>query len=399
MFSRSNRSSFMAPDRIHSTLQKTVKDGNVLEKIKAFEMQAAAAQAKSITKLNGTNHRMLSMTSSFQSTTCHRSNPAAICPLQQAISLAALQNSQEKPIRFSRAHYVHSVRQRSDSTQDPNTGHKSRKGVHVLEPAHGDIILKRRTPSQKTVNDEDYSMTAVSSLALTTSQNHCRNNHLPSRHHHHHRHRTNGSHSRHRQEMTYERRTTSKNETTSHKHQQKQKGTSIPLAKSSTYRRCPKGQKEIFTEDSIPDEKQQLSVTKSNQTSLNKKKPAEHEKADSKKATASNIKGRASSDNSRVYGVPYTNANEQKRNESQSLKKSSKLDETGELDSKRNNLKKSDGCIPTKLEQINQNKECDTIVPMTNQLQLRKNHHQPNFSNTDGEALSKIDDDNRFVVS
>ena len=46
------RTTYSAADRVHSTLQKAVKDGNVLEKIKAFELQAAAAaQADSTPKL------------------------------------------------------------------------------------------------------------------------------------------------------------------------------------------------------------------------------------------------------------------------------------------------------------------------------------------------------------
>ena len=60
-------SSFAASDRIHATLQKAVKDGNVLEKIKAFEMQAAAAASS----------RMQSVTSSIQSA-AHRTFVPAV---------------------------------------------------------------------------------------------------------------------------------------------------------------------------------------------------------------------------------------------------------------------------------------------------------------------------------
>ncbi|CAF4429330.1 unnamed protein product, partial [Rotaria magnacalcarata] len=85
-------------------------------------------------------------------------------------------------------------------------------GTHVLEPALGDIILRRRTPSQKTANDEDYSITAINSMPLPFPQGHSH------RHHHHHHnnnnnhHRASASRSRHRKETPHDRRTSSVNE-------------------------------------------------------------------------------------------------------------------------------------------------------------------------------------------
>ncbi|CAF3696404.1 unnamed protein product [Adineta steineri] len=351
---RSVRSSFTTSDRIHSTLQKAVKDGNVLEKIKAFEMQAAAAaQAESITKLGGINHRIQPIQS-----IAHRTlSPPTIHPIHNTISPMTIQ---EQSIHSNRNHHhIHSGQQRYDGGSHALIhGHESRKGAHFLEPAHGDIILKRRTPSQKTI-DEDYSITAISSMALTNSQAQRGGNH------HHHHHRTSASRSRHRQEMTHGKRTPSNHENLLHK----QKGSITPSAKSSTRRRWLKGRKEIPVENiPIQNNKQEISTTKSNKN--HKKKTSEQEKIDRKKLSKSD-KEKLTSDNNRVYGVPNTNLNEQ-----------IKIEE----ECQSNHIDKKNIYIPLKGEDINQMKESEIKI----QQRTNKKHHQQKLSSTDGEILNKI---------
>jgi hypothetical protein len=367
IFSRTARSSFTASDRIHATLQKAVKDGNVLEKIKAFEMQAAAAQAESALKLGVINHRMQTGTASIQSAAHRTLSPAIIHPIQQTISPASAQQQQQQPIRSSRGRYVHPVQQCRDGTHVSIPGQESRKGAHVLEPAHGDVILKRRTPSQKAVNDEDYSITAISSMALTASQGHHRS------HHHPHHHRTSASRSRHRQEQTHDKRASSKTEINSHKHQQKQKGTITPSAKTPTRRRWLKGRKEIPIETPTQDDTQEVPVIKSSKSNRNKKKNTEQ-------ISSPIIKETPSSDNNRVYGVPNPNINEQ-----------------NESDPEKNHLDNTNTYTSPKDEDISQSKEYDTVIPTTIQRRSSKKHHQQKLSSTDGEILSKVDEDTRFV--
>ncbi|CAF1012835.1 unnamed protein product [Rotaria sordida] len=393
---RSIRRSFIAPDRIHATLQKAVKDGNVLEKIKAFEMQAAAAQAESVGKLSSINHRIQTVTSSFQPTTHHRSSPAIVHPMQHAMSSIPIQYQKQQTIHSSRGRYVPSVQQQQQQPDDnhgPILGHKSRKGAHVLEPAHGDIILKRRTPSQKDTNDEDYSMTAISSIQLPTPQNHHRNHH----HHNHYHHRTSASRSRQRQDVIYDKHAPNKNENISHKNQQKSKGTITSSGKLSTRRRWLKGRKETSAETTSNQvDKQQSSTTKSNKTNTNKKKNIEQEKINSKKTSTTNNKEKLSSDNNRVYGVPNTNINEQTKNESSSLQTSLKNEEKNESDPKKDTINNTNTFISLKQDNMNQAKECDTITPITIQRQPSKKYRQQKLSSIDGEILTKVDDDNRF---
>jgi len=398
IFSRTGRNSFRASDRIHSTLQKAVKDGNVLEKIKAFEMQAAAAQAESATKLVGINHRMQNVTSTIQSAAHRTLSPAIIHPVQQPISPIPVQQQQQQPIRSNRACYVHPIQHHRDGTHGATIGSESRKGAHVLEPAQGDIILRRRTPSQ-TVNDEDYSITAISSMAITTSQgHHHRNHHHPHPHHH----RKSASRSRHRQEMVYDKRALSTNENISHKHQQKQKRTTTPSAKSSTRRRWLKGRKETPTETLVQNDKQEIPLIKSNKSSKKKKKNSEQKKTNSKKTSTSSKKGKSSSDNNRVYGVPNTDTSEQKKIESSSLKpsappKSSKIEEKGESDPEKDNNDNTNTYMAPKEVGVNHNKQCEAIRVTTIQRRSSKTYHRQKLSSTDGEILSKVDEDTRFV--
>ncbi|CAF3390997.1 unnamed protein product [Rotaria sp. Silwood1] len=389
---RSIRRSFIATDRIHATLQKAVKDGNVLEKIKAFEMQAAAAQAVSGSKLGGMNYRIQHVTSSFQPTTHHRSSPAIVHPMQHAISPIPIQHQKQQTNRSGRGRFVHSVQQQPDDNHESIPGHKSRKGAHVLEPAHGDIILKRRTPSQTGANDEDYSITAISSMPLPAPQSHHRNNN----HHHHYHHRTSASRSRQRQEAIYDKRAASKNENSSHKNHQKTKGTTTSSGKLSTRRRWLKGRKEGPAEASNQGDKQQSTITKSNKINTNKKKNMEQEKINSKKTSTNNNKEKLLSDNNRVYGVPNTNIIEQTKIESPPLQTSIKHEEKNESDSKKDTINNTNTFISLKQDNINQIKECDTIIPMTIQRKPSKKYHQQKLSGLDEGILNQVDDDNRF---
>jgi hypothetical protein len=382
IFSRTGRNSFRASDRIHSTLQKAVKDGNVLEKIKAFEMQAAAAQAESAIKLGGLNHRMQTVTSSVQSAAHRTLSPVVVHPIQQPISPTPVQQ-QQQTIRSNRGHHVHPVQHRRDASHGPIIGHESRKGAHVLEPAHGDIILKRRTPSQKTVNDEDYSITAISSVAATISQGHHQRGRQPQHHH-----RTSLSRSRHRQEMTYDKRAPSNHENPTHKHQQKPKRTITPSSKSSTRRRWLKGRKDPPTVTPVQSDKQEIPNVKSNKSSKNKKKTIEQEKTNGKK-------GKSSSDNNRVYGVPNTDVSEQTKIESPPPPVAPKIDEKVGSDPERDNTNTNTYMAPKEVE-LSHNKEVETVIVTTIQRRSSKKHHQQKLSSTDGEILSKVDENTRF---
>jgi hypothetical protein len=344
---------------VHGTLQKAVKDGNVLEKIKAFEMQAAAAaQAESAIKLGGNstiNNRTQSVAQIIQSATHRTLSPPTLHRTPHPISPRPMQHEsqQQQYIRSNRTRYVHPAQYRSDGNVGPLLGRESRKGAHVLEPAHGDIILKRRTPSQKTVNDEDYSITAISSMALTAPQGQHRQ--------HHFHHRASASRSRHRQESVHDKRPTNNHES-GHKKQQKQKEPPPPTSstKPSTRRRWLKGRKETPTETPTESAKQDAPATKSNKNKKNKKNSEQEKLESAKKSTSPTPKGKttpAIADNNRVYGVPNTNVNEQKKH-------------------------------------IIQNKEPNPIVV---QRRPSKTKHHQKLSTTDAEILNKVDDDTRFV--
>ncbi|CAF1197311.1 unnamed protein product [Rotaria magnacalcarata] len=394
---RSIRHSFIATDRIHATLQKAVKDGNVLEKIKAFEMQAAAAQAESGGKLSGVNYRIQSVASSIQSATQHRLSPAIVHPMKNEISPSSVQYQKQQPVRSSRGRYVHPVQQQPCVNPDPTIGHKPGKGAHVLEPAHGDIILKRRTPSQKTANDEDYSITAISSMAHTASQLHHRN---PAHHIYHHR--TSVSRSRNRQDVIYEKHTANKNDNVPHKHQHKSKERATPSGKVSTHRRWLKGRKGTPTEMPNQADKKQTSTIKSNKANVTTKKNSEQEKSKAKNVSTTINQEKVAADNNRVYGVPSTIVSEQTKNELPSLQTSLKLEEKNETDPKKDTFNETNAFISLQQENKNQIKECDTgVLPMKIQRRSSRSSHHQKLSSIDieGEMISKIDDNNRFCRS
>jgi hypothetical protein len=388
------RTSYTASDRVHSTLQKAVKDGNVLEKIKAFEMQAAAVQAGMTPKLgrgggnNGNNtmsNRMPIVTPSIPSTAHRTLSPTLLRPVQHPISPVPMQHEleQQQYGRPHRSRHVHPAQHHRDGHPGPMIGRQSRKGAHVLEPAHGDIILKRRTPSQKTVNDEDYSMTVMSSMALTASQGH--------HHRQHHHHRASASRSRHRQDAAHDKRSSSYHDHGHKKHAQKQKETTttIPSSnKTNTRSRWLIGRKETTTENG----KQDPPTTKSSKADKNKKKNNEKVKAESsKKATSPDPKGKvvSTSDQNRVYDVPTTTTNNQTKTEPISPELPSRIEEENESDREENKTIHS---------QSKDEEKCDTIVTTHVQRRTSQIKNRQKLVSTDGEIISKIEDDTRLVL-
>ncbi len=350
-------------------------------------MQAAAAQAGLATKLvsSSMNNRMQSATSSIQSAAHRTLSPTMTHPISP---IMMQHNPHQQYIRSHRNRHVHPAQQhhRADNL-GPIVGRQSRKGAHVLEPAHGDIILKRRTPSQKAVNDDDYTITAMSSMALTASQGH----------HHRHHHQTSVSRSRHRQEMVHDKRTSNHHENVHKKHQQKQKEPRTSSStKTSTRRRWLKGHKETPNETLTENTKQDISATKSKKNTKNKKKNNEQEKVElTKKSTSPIPKGKtpSSADNNGVYGVPNTIINEQSKFETTSSQLPSPIEEENESDREEKNIGNKKKHMSPKEEDITQSKECNTTV----ERRPSKAKYYQKISSTDGEILSKVDDDTRFV--
>ncbi|UJR35582.1 hypothetical protein I4U23_028335 [Adineta vaga] len=414
---RSIRTAFSASDRVHSTLQKAVKDGNVLEKIKAFEMQAAAAaQAESTIKLGTTtginnNSRIQSISSSFQTSSHRTLSPPARHILQQSVSPQRIPyEAQHQYTRSHRSRNIHPTQQYRDGHIGPMMTRESRKGAHVLEPAHGDIILKRRTPSQKTANDDDYTVTAMSSLAQTNSQGHPHHHpHPPPPHHHHQRqqhHRTGVSRSRHRQEIVYDKRTSNHHD--NKKYPQKQKepssSTTTTVPKPNIRRRWLKGHKDAVAEVKTENIKKDLPVDKSKKSSKIKKKTNEKEKIlPTKKATSPLEKGKTlatsiSLDNNRVYGVPNASINEPTKSETTSPQLPSRIDEENECDhEEKTNENKVHHKSPKEVDKdLSEHKECETTIVSPVEQRPSKTKYQKKLSSTDGEILSKVEDDNRF---
>lgn len=336
---------------------------------------------------------MQSVTSSIQSATQHRLSPAVVHPIKSAVSPLPVQNQKQPSIRVSRGRHVHPMQQQPSGNYDSTADQKSRKGAHVLEPAHGDIILKRRTPSQKTANDEDCSITAITSVPLTASQAH----HRTSAHHNYYHHRKSASRSRHRHDAVYEKRPVSKNEHSSHKHHHKSKERATTSGKSSTHRRWLKGRKGATTEASNQGENKQSSTKQSDKTNTSKKKKNdEQEKHSSKKTSKSVTKEKVVADNNRVYGVPSTNADEPTKTESP-LQTTLKNEEKHELDSKHDTIDNLNTLISSKKDNLNQTKESDIAIQMKIQRRSSRNSHKQKPLNAEEEIINKVIDENRFV--
>ncbi|CAF1581839.1 unnamed protein product, partial [Rotaria sordida] len=65
---------------------------------------------------------------------------------------------------------------------------------------------------------------------------------------------------------------------------------------------------------------------------------------------------------------------------------------------KKDTINNTNTFISLKQDNMNQAKECDTITPITIQRQPSKKYRQQKLSSIDGEILTKVDDDNRFVL-
>lgn len=385
------RTTYTAADRVHSTLQKAVKDGNVLEKIKAFEMQAAAVQAELTPKLTRSNNvniipnRMQMGASPIQARAAHRAlSPAMPRPIPHPISPQPMHYEpaqQQQYIRAHRSRHVHPVQRRRDDHADVMPGRVSRKGAHVLEPAHGDVILKRRTPSQKTA-DDDYSMTVMSSMALTTSQGH--------RHPHS---RASASRSRHRPDPLNDKRSASHHDQVHKKQSNKQKEPTASSSSNKTSSRCRwlMGRKDNSTDAG----KQDSSKAKSN-----KKKTNDKEQRDSSKKVASpDSKGKRelTPDENRVYDVPKPIINEQIQSEPVSPQPPSRIDEENESDreEKPNENQPTDALPENEQEKIPPSQECETTIVVERRVIKVKPH--PTLPSIDGENPSKVEDETRLV--
>lgn len=324
------RSSYIATDRVHSTLQKAVKDGNVLEKIKAFEMQAAAAaaaQAESSAKQSTTsstmNSRIQSVTSSIQSAAHRTLSPGVVHPISPMPMNMYQQNCQA--VRDHRC--IPSTEMRRDATIERGTRQPAKKSSHALDPDNGDIILKRRTPSpMATREEEDCSITAISSMAVRSSKEHRR---------------TNPSRSRHRTEINYEKRSSSRND-------HRQKRTTTPRRRGLKARKDTSNAIEPSSVD-----KQEITIIKKNSS---KKKQQE--------------------DNNRVYGVPSP--------QDDSLQTAAKIESDEEQQEQTN----------TYVSPKEDDKRGEKLILATLQRRSMRKHPMK-FSSTDGEILSKADDDDR----
>ena len=411
------RTTYSAADRVHSTLQKAVKDGNVLEKIKAFELQAAAAaQADSTPKLGrdpGIHsvipNRVQPITSSIPSAAQRALSPNRSHSIQHPISSpqlmhydlssASQQQQQQQYIRNHRSRYAHSGQQHRDGSHLRSMmGHESRKGAHVLEPAHGDIILKRRTPSQKTMNDDDYSMTIMSSMALSPSQGHHH------RHHHSHYHRSSVSRSRHRQEAGHERRSSSHHAHKKEHHKQKESAKTAAAAtttatnKTSSRRGWLKGRKETSNAETTETSKQDSTTTKSKKNKKNKKNDDKDKSDSTKKATSPDPKDKSATtvENNRVYGVPNTTCNEQTKSEAiSSAQASSHIDDDDENDTDRDEKNTEIKKLETPLEEEEEELEEQEQPVVEKRINQAKAH--PKLPSTEGEILSKVEDETRLV--
>ena len=387
--------SYIASDRVHSTLQKAVKDGNVLEKIKAFEMQAAAAQAESTVKLGtlGINNRIQSITPSVQPATYRTFSPPIMHSIQKPISHAPIQHeSQQQYIRSRRSRYVYPAPNHHDNKLSVTEGHESKKTAHVLEPACGDVILKRRTPSQKTVNDEDYSVTVNSSMARAVPSNYD----YRQRHYHQ---RTSLSHSRHRKETVHDKYIGNQHENIHKKHQKKQQkemATTPSSSKISTNRRWLKGHKETSNELATTTVKQDVSSNKSKKHNKNKKKTIEQEQYESKTKIKSPTSIETnSSDNNCVYGVPNATTNEQTKFETTPAQPPSRIEEENESYQEENVINTNID-ISSKDDIIHE-KSSDTAMTKNVEQQTNKTSSHLNLSNIDQETISKVNDETPLV--
>jgi hypothetical protein len=413
--SQTARHSYTKSDRVNSTLQKAVKDGNVLEKIRAFELQAAAAQAESTSKQinNGIQQRTQPTTPTIQSSNHRLLNSNDKHSTQHSISPMLGQQEQRQHTQLSntrshRGRHIHPAPCHREGSTTAGANHGSRNGVHVLEPVHGDIILKRRTPSQRTVNDENCSTTMMSSVPISIShgnrRQHSRHREEQQQHHR----RTNTSHSRHRQEPTNDRRKPTEKDKSHHKSESKAKNSivndpSTTTGKTSSRYRWLKGRKETSTNTKVADAKQDELATTSKKTNKQTKKSIDETVKKSTKTssrtmisneidlplnnnhvcsastieTDGNVNYKIVSSHLPVKTIPEI-SNQQQHEDESTVRKI--IDRTSDND-KLHADRFDETAIKTNVER------------RTNKI--KQNH--PKLSSTDGDILDKVDDDNRFV--
>ena len=295
---------------------------------------AAAAQAESTTRSPASsttvNHRMQPVIMSMQSA-AHRTLSPAIVHRLSPMPMPSGPSS------------------RGQARQAP-TDHPAKKAADFLEHTHGDIILKRRTPSQPTIHDEDYSITAISSGDPR---------------------QTSASRSRHR----HEKRPSSKNDP----HAQKQKHATAPASKSAPRRRWLKGRKEATPEapNQHPQEKQDVPATKS--------KP---------KKTA--VEGKKkSSENHRPHVL--ATANEEEQGKKESARAPLRIPDEREFRSDEEERPLMNKYISLKDDDASEIRRAEMIMAATPLQRSMRKAQQQKLSSTDGEILSKVDEDTRSV--
>jgi hypothetical protein len=243
------RCSYVTSDRIHhSTLHKSVKDGNVLEKIKAFEMQAAA-HVESTVKSSSANtsaagHSRISSAS-------HRTLSPSISSESHELLVRSIRDRDEQQT------YEHINMTPVDAS--------TRTDAHIIESIHDDIELEQQSQWQKT-NDDDHSITAVTSMAQTRSIRDHR--------------RMDTFRSQHRQDNAHDRCSSNR-----------MKQTDVSSTKSSSHRHWAQDRQKA-TMNPIDDQRHRSTKSKSSTMKY----------IDTNKAACSIL-----SDNNRVYGVPNTN--------------------------------------------------------------------------------------------
>ena len=369
-------------------------------------MQAAAAQAESSSKLIGTSlsHRVHPVTTVHPSVAQRALSPPAKFPIHPQ-PISPLPVSQPMNQRLNRSRHVHPTQHIREVPNGLSGNAKDlKKGAHVLEPALGDIILKRRTPSQRTINEDDYSTTIMSTVPAAPSHHHRQSNH-----HSHQYRRASASRSRVRHEQTQETRKTTHKEKNHHKSQSKHKEPanqpetcttpaegSNPTKSSGSRYRWLRGRKETPTDVHTEDSKTEVTEKKSKKDSKNKKKHTDKTKAESKDK-------QKPSDNNRVYGVPnLTNSEETKADVEPSIVETKNEPAPyPQSESKDNGFdEKNIYTTPKDEESIADpvDEEIVSAVKIERRSNANKNCHQK-LSSTDVDILDKVEDENRSVIN
>ncbi|CAF1358387.1 unnamed protein product, partial [Didymodactylos carnosus] len=407
-FKKTVRTSYTGADRAHSTLQKAVKGGNVLEKIKAFEQVAAAAAEAS-------NHtRILSVSST--------TNPAASpkqgerwksTPTTLDQQGSSFNNEQPYPIRIgltSKGRYTAGRTNGQRGRRGPNEHHhhhddrrhmiatpNGKIKASVLQPADGDIILKRRTPSQKTIQDEDCSITAISSLTMgipvspsrtltpkrvVSPTHHYNEKHWFKTGGHHTPHRRDaGSRSRHNQAEMVKKSMKTISNTDLSKQQNGGKSTSrrrwlrrkendgeTVHDTSNTARQLKTPEGKISPKQIVLNKKQEIMSTKKKH-----KKAATNDTINAVVRKESTIQKTTVLDNNRVYGVPSTNTNTSPNEDEKQKKQGSPVNESGTDDIDQELTKNSDVEPQQQISDVDKKSKLETIAITKSPLAISEN--------------------------